>query len=239
MTFCFGRLSHHPERLARALAASPAPVQPLYRFVLDRGDIDPLPSMWGNDTGPTCTVAGLANGATAQGVVRSAPPVIAEGKPQALYAIVDGMPGATQQEIDATEGLVVMDLLDYVITNGFDAGQQVPLVPIQRYAIPNTREAIAGAMCDEKIVTAYLGIRLYEADMAMFGKGPLVAPIANSGALVGGHVLLGWDYPKGLRDYNLTTLITWGARQPVSWEWLMERLDETHAIEWPQLQAAP
>ena len=231
-----GRLAHHPERLARALMAAPAPQ--MYRYALDRSAIDPLPSMWGNDFGPTCTVAGLANGAIAQGIIRSAPPVIEDGKPQALYAIVDGIPGATIEQINATHGLVVMDLLDYAATQGFDAGEQVPLVPIQRFAVYNTREAIAGAMCDERTVTAYLGIRVYERDMATFGNGPLVARIADSGAFVGGHVLLGWDYAHGLNDDALVTLITYGMRQPASWTWILERLDETHALEWPQLTRA-
>lgn len=234
MDCCLGRLFHSPERLARSLSAAPAPVD--YRFVLDRGTIDPLPSMWGNNTGPTCTAAGLANSATAQGVIRSAPPVIGDGKPQALYATVKGVP---VEQIDATDGLVVMDLLDYVVTNGFDAGQQAPLVPVDRFAVHNTREAIAGAMCDERTVTAYLGVRLYQRDMDTFGEEPWAAPIAESGPLVGGHVLLAWDYARGLRDYNLATLITWGERQPASWAWIMERLDEAHALEWPQLAAAP
>jgi hypothetical protein len=232
-----GRLPHAPERLARGLMSAPAPM--LYRYQLDRGAIDPQPQMWGNADGPTCTVAGLANGAIAQGIIRSAPPVIGDGKPQALYAIVDGIPGATEEQINATDGLVVMDLLDYVSTNGFDAGEQVPLVPVQRFVVHNAREAIAGCMCNERIVTAYLGIRLYQRDMDTMGAGPLVAPIADSGEMVGGHALLAWDYPKGLGDADLVTLLTWAARQPVSWKWLLERLDETHAIEWPQLAAAP
>lgn len=237
MTFCFGRLPHHPERLARALASAPAPA--MYRYQLDRSTTDPLPRMWGNDTGPTCTVAGLANSAIAQGVVRSAPPVIADGAPQALYATVIGMPGATEAQIDATDGAVAMDILDFAAVNGFDVGGQAPLVPIQRFPIWNTREAIAGAMCDERTVVAYLGIRLYQRDMDTIGQGPLTAAVADSGALLGGHVLLSWDYPVGLRDDNLTTLITWANRQPASWTWLMERLDEAHALEWPQLARAP
>lgn len=237
MTLRLGRLSHNPERLARGLMAAPAPLA--YRYQLDRTAIDPLPQMWGNATGPTCTVAGLANGATAQGVIRSAPPVIIDGKPQGVYATVYGIPGATQEQINATDGLVVMDLLDYVGTHGFDVGEQVPLVPVQRFVVHNTREAIAGAMCDERIVTAYLGVRLYQRDMDTFGQGPLVAPIADSGEYVGGHVLLAWDYPKGLNDADLVTLIEWGTRQSASWAWLLERLDEAHGLEWPQLAPAP
>ena len=237
MTFGLGRLPHHSERLAKALAAAPAPA--LYRYVLDRGSIDPMPAMWGNDVGPTCTVAGLANSAIAQGVVRSAPPVITDGTPQSLYAIVIGMPGATEDQINATDGAIAMDVLDFAAVNGFDVGGQAPLVPVQRFPIWNTREAIAGAMCDERTVVAYLGIRLYERDMATIGQGPLTAAVADSGALVGGHVLLAWDYPTGLRDYNLVTLLTWAARQPASWAWLMERLDEAHGLEWPQLVKAP
>jgi hypothetical protein len=210
----------------------------MYRYQLDRSAIDPLPAMWGNDVGPTCTVAGLANSAIAQGVVRSAPPFIADGKPQALYATVIGMPGATEDQINATHGAIAMDVLDFAAVDGFDVGEQTPLVPIQRFPIWNTREAIAGAMCDERTVTAYLGIRLYERDMATVGQGPLVARIADSGALVGGHVLLSWDYPRGLNDDALVTLLTWAARQPASWAWLLERLDEAHGLEWPQLAAA-
>jgi hypothetical protein len=235
MTFCLGRLPHSPERLARGLMSAPAPM--LYRYQLDRSAIDYQPGLWGNGTIPDCTAVGVANAALASGLLRSATPVITDGKPQALYADVIGMPGASDAQLAATDGAMAMDMLNDVATHGFDAGQQVPLVPIPR-TVPNSREAIAGLMCNRLLGVAYLGIRLYQGDMDTFGQGPWVAPIAASGALVGGHVLLAWDYPVGLADADLTRLATWAALQPASWAWIMERLDETHGLEWPQLKAA-
>jgi hypothetical protein len=193
--------------------------------------------MWGNNDLADCTCAGLANSLTAQGVIRSAPPVIAAGKPQALYAAVLGIPGATEQQLEATDGLVIMDVLDYVTTNGFDVGEQAPMVPIQRFVVHNARESIAGVMCNEPTTVGYLGIRIYSKDMATIGQGPWTAKIAGSGDIVSGHCLLSWDY-AGLGDDDLVTLLTWGGRQPATWGWLMERLDESHAMEWPQLAPA-
>ena len=236
MPFFLGRNPHDPERLARGLMAAPAPMP--YLPLLDRSAIDPQPSTWDNDQTPDCTTAGLANSLTAQGVILSAPPIIAANKPLSLYATIKGMPGATEQQLAATDGAVMMDVLDYVETNGFDVGGQVPMVPVQRFVIHNAREAIAGVMCDKKTTVGYLGIRLYARDMDVIGQGPWTAKIADSGDLVGGHCLLSWDYAKGLSDNDLLSLLTWGIKQPASWAWLMERLDESHGLEWPQLALA-
>jgi len=235
MPFCLGRLPHSPERLARGLMAAPAPM--LYRYQLDRSAIDYQPGLFGNGTIPDCTCAGVANAAIASGLLRSAAPVIADGKPQRLYADVIGQPNASDAQLAATNGAVAMDVLNDVATHGFDAGEQVPLVPIPR-TVPNSREAIAGLMCNRALGVAYLGIRLYQKDIDTFGEAPWTAAIADSGAMVGGHVLLAWDYPVGLSDTNLARLATWGALQPASWAWLMERLDEAHGLEWPQLKGA-
>jgi len=148
------------------------------------------------------------------------------------------MPGATEQQLAATDGLVMQDVLDWVADKGFDVGQQDPMVPVQRFVIHNARESIAGAMCSETTIVGYLGIRLYTRDMNIVGQGPWTAKIADSGASIGGHCLLAWDYAKGLGDDDLLTLLTWGIKQPASWAWLMERLDESHGLEWPQLAPA-
>src|ERR1700722_13511082 len=202
MPFCLGRLPHSPERLARGLMAAPAPM--LYRYQLDRSAIDYQPGLFGNGTIPDCTCAGVANAAIASGLLRSAAPVIADGKPQRLYADVIGQPNASDAQLAQTNGAV----------------------------------AIAGLMCNRALGVSYLGIRLYQKDIATFGEAPWTAAIADSGAMVGGHVLLAWDYPVGLSDTNLARLATWGALQPASWAWLMERLDEAHGLEWPQLKGA-
>lgn len=236
MSLCLGRLPHNPERLARGLMAAPAPLP--YRYQLDRSAVPFIPGLFGNDSLPDCTAVGVANSAIASGVIRSAEPVILDGKPQALYAQVIGQPDATPQQLATTQGAVAMDVLNQVATNGFDAGEQVPLVPVQSFPAHNTREVIAGLMCGQT-VTAYLGIRLYARDMDQVGQGPWTASVADSGALEGGHVLLAWDYPVGLGDTDLVHLATWGMLQPCSVAWLMERLDETHGLEWPQLAPAP
>lgn len=235
MTFCLGRLPHSPERLARGLMTAPAPM--LYNYQLDRSGIDFQPGLFGNDSLPDCTAVGVANAALASGLLRSATPVIADGKPQRLYADVIGQPNASDAQLAATKGAVAMDVLNDVATHGFDAGEQVPLVPIPR-TVQNAREAIAGLMCNRVLGVAYLGIRLYQRDMDTMGQGPWTAAVADSGALEGGHVLLAWDYPRGLSDADLARLATWGTLQPASWGWLMERLDEAHGLEWPQLKAA-
>ena len=234
MNFSLGRLPHSPEQLARGLMAAPPPLP--YLPQLDRSAIDYQPGLFGNDELPDCTTVGIANSATASGLLRSAPPVIIDGKPQRLYADVIGQPDASDAVLAATDGAVVMDVLNHVATLGFDAGQQVPLVPIPR-TIHNARQAIAGVTCAETLGVGYLGIRLYQRDMDTVGQGPWTAAVNDSGPFVGGHLLLSWDY-TGRGNDALVRFATWGMLQPGTWAWLMERLDESHGLEWPQLKAA-
>ena len=229
-----GRLPHDPERLAHGLMAAPAPLP--YLPQLDRSAIPFEPGLWGNNELPDCTAVGVANSALASGLLRSAAPVIVDGKPQRLYGAVIGQPDASDDVLAATQGAYVMDVMNHVATHGFDAGQQVPLVPIPR-TIHNAREAIAGVMCHKRLGVGYLGIRLYQRDIDTVGQGPWTASVDESGEMVGGHLLLSWDY-AGLMDDDLVRLPTWGMLQPASWAWLLERLDEAHGLEWPQLSAA-
>lgn len=231
MTLCFGRLQHDPGRLA----AAPS----LHRFglpepkpVLDRSKIDFEPGMYANDIIPDCTAAGLANYATGSSLVAgAAPPFIVSSKVPAFYGDCLNMPGATIDQLAKTNGAVMMDVLDRAYSQGFDIGQQVPLVPVPGTVQP-VKEAIA-ATTDQR-GACYLGIRIYQRDEDTFGQGPWTALPSDSGAFLSGHAVVSWDY-AGLQDSDMVRVATWGALQPATWEWLLSRLDEAHGLIWPQL----
>lgn len=225
-----GRCPHDPARLAAA--------PDLHRYgltaprpSLDRSGIAFQPGLYDNDQLPDCTVAGLANAATASALaLGAAPPMINAVAIPTFYARAIGQPAATNAQLAATDGAVMLDVIELAATSGFDVGEQVPLVPSFGTA-QTTKAAVASVTAD--LGAGYLGIRLYQRDMDMIGQGPWTAAVADSGDAVGGHCLLSWDYAS-LNDDGLVRLATWGILQPAAWEWLIERLDEVHGLVWPQ-----
>lgn len=223
-----GRLQHDPARLAlapRLVAASPPPP------VLDRSAVDFSPMLYQNNVLPNCSAVGLANSARAAAALAGFDLVVDPDSVPAYYAACIGRPGASEAELEATEGAVLMDVLDYMQANGFEVGQQVPLVANYDTVSADSRSAIASAMT--RPGAGYWGVDLYERDMELLpvwdddGRDP--------GALVGGHCLLAFDY-AGLNDQDTIRLGTWGAWQPATWRWAMSRLREAHGVTWPQIQ---
>jgi hypothetical protein len=58
----------------------------------------------------------------------------------------------------------------------------------------------------------------------------------DDGKLVGGHLIVAWDY-TGLTDDAALRIATWGKFQPATWRWLQARLSEAQALIWRQLGA--
>jgi hypothetical protein len=228
MNLCLGRKWHHPAQLAtvpqrRGLVLPPA------ALVRER----PQWYLGHNDLVPDCTAVDLANSALAWSLTHgAAAPVLDEDLlPQFYGRCIGAAPGSSLETLATTDGAVVQDVMGVAQSQGFDVGQQVPLVP-RATTVGLERGAIASAAAMDGL--AYVGIRLYERDMQTVGQGPWVAPVRDSGDLAGGHATGVWAY-AGLRDADLVEIPTWGMQQPASWTWLMERLDEAWGCEWPQL----
>jgi hypothetical protein len=188
-----------------------------------------VPRMFANDQLPDCTAAGLANGALAVSALAGYEMAIDDAKVPLFYASVVGCQ-PTEEAMAATDGAVILDVLQRQATGGFDAGGQTPLVALAG-TLQLNRIALAQAMASLGI--AYLGVDLFERDMEMpdvwddDGRDP--------GALVGGHCLDSFDY-TGLADDRKVRLATWGRMQPATWRWLDSRVREAHGLLWRQIR---
>ena len=223
-----GRLPHDPDTVAfapqhRMAAASPVPAK------LVRAHIPFAPGLYDNDTLPDCTAAGLANAASAFGLVRSgAPPVIDPASvPRVYAACVDNPP-----DLAASNGAVMQDVLQRAEAGGVDFGQQVPLLPTHAACDARSREQLAHVMLIYG--AGYWGLDLTERDMAQMGRPLLDDDGSDRSDVVGGHCVVGWAY-DGLGDDDRVQIATWGRLQAVTWRWLGLRLHEAWAVSWPQL----
>jgi hypothetical protein len=79
-----------------------------------------------------------------------------------------------------------------------------------------------------------LGVDLFEADMTP-GSVEWGLPAGRpSGALIGGHSILAFDY-TGLAPRDHLRLASWGQWYWATWEWVLSRVREAHAMIFRQL----
>ena len=214
-----GRKPHDPARIAsiashrRAFATPPA--------TLPRTDIVWHPSLVQNDVLPTCSIAGLMNSARMWGLESHFDLVSVEANLLAFYASLAGC-ADTEAAMAATDGLVLLDVLQRAHDSGFDCGEQAPLVP--QFAVI---ELGAAALKDAIYVngSAYIGVMLYEADVEPGAKW--MGGTAKAGAKVGGHCVVPWNYTPD--SYGIAT---WGGTTQADPEWLASRIEEAYALTW-------
>lgn len=231
-----GRRPHEAARIAKVqphrMGASKPPSK------LDRSNIPFVPGMYGNDTLPNCTAVSTANIARAFSWVRTGCDIpIDPAKVPAFYALCLGIPD-TEAAIMASDGAVILDVLERAAAHGYDVGQQVSLFPSHASIDAGNRAAIADAALLHG--AADLGVALSISDQKM-SVWDTVAP-ADAGdptpSSWGGHDLFLWDW-DGLDDTSLVRLGTWGGFQLATWRWVQARAEEAFALDWPQLVAAP
>lgn len=237
--FQLGRVAATAEALARApsvashrLAAMPAPPR------LRRDTVPFTPGLYDNDTLPDCTAAGLANVARAFGTLNGAEPVVDPDSVPRFYAACAGV-NDTYEDMAASGGAVMLDVLRRQLTAGFDVGQQTPLVADFVTLDIGNRQQLATAMV--RLGALYCGCELAVADQAGIGKVWDTGTPASAGdpqpGSWGGHCLIAWAY-SGLEDSDYVVLGTWGAWQAATWAWLQSRLAEAHGLAWRQLMPA-
>lgn len=215
-----GRRQHDPARIAavrphRMAATAPPPSS------LSRSDIVWTPTLAENNTLPTCSVAGLMNAARMSALTRGRFDLTsADGALLSFYASLAGC-SDNPAAIAATDGLVLMDVLERAERGGFDVGEQVPLVPVFAAIDPRDPVALRDAIYTRGV--AYVGVTLHEADMG----GSWTGDTANAGAVIGGHCIALWRY-----DAATFGAATWGATIECDQAWLMSRIDEAYALTW-------
>lgn len=227
----FGRLQHDPVALASV---------PVHRFgaipppaALDRRGVDFEPGLFQNDVLPDCTAVALANSARATAALAGYQLVVDPALVPAFYAACVGCED-TDAAMEATDGAVALDVLARQARDGFDVGPQ------RLYGQPAAidvaaRSDLAGGISR---YVGYWGITLRDRDMQTVGGRWDVVPGRDDGPVVGGHMVIAWDY-FGLADTDVVRVGTWGQWQQATWAWVHARLNEAYGVAWPQLAAAP
>lgn len=216
-------------RLQEATSFPTKASSPFPPTVLDRSSLPFFPGLFENDIFPDCTAAALANSALAVSALQNIILPIEPASIPTFYAsCVNCAP--VPSAIAATEGAVILDVLEKQLISGFDVGEQVRLAALHG-TIQQSKTAFALHLA--KFGCLYIGVNLYDSDMDG-GPWDLSRP---SGSFIGGHALVLWDY-LGLGDQETVRLATWGKLQTATWAWLFSRLTEAHGLFWRQLTPA-
>ena len=216
-----GRLPHNP------LAVALAPQLAAHRFgafapppKLDRSHIDYQPGLFRNDVLPDCSAAGIVNAASAASALNGSALAIDPATVPPFYALCAGCE-ATDAAMEASDGAVLIEVLQRQLRDGFPVGTQTPLVA--RFAVVRPdRIALANAMV--RFGSVYAGVTLHQAEM----EWPAVWDLGDS-AVVGGHCVVFFDY-TGLGDADTVRVATWGMLQDVTWRFIEERTDEAYVL---------
>lgn len=227
MTLRLGRLPHSQQRVAAAPSLAThtfAAIAPAVR--VDRSTVPYHPRMFDNDRYGDCSAANTANYMTGFALLNGAPPVIADDAPLKFFAGCVGL-AVDDPALEASDGVVILTMLDHQWRNGFDVGPQTlyaeyGTVPLERAALANLINRLGGGG---------FGFDLYAGDMTM----PAIWDTDyDRGDFVGGHWVHGWDY-TGLGDTDTVRFATWGGFQAATWRWVQARVQEAHGMIWRQL----
>jgi hypothetical protein len=196
---------------------------------VDRRAVAFEPGLYANDILPDCTAVSLANAARGVAALNGYDLVVDQACVPVFYSACVGDP----PDLAATDGAVMLDVLNRQAAHGFDIGPQI-LHGLHGTINSKSRSALAHGMA--RLGVGYWGVVLRERDLERAALWD-VRRGRDDGAIVGGHTVIAWDY-SGLGDEATVRLGTWGAWQPATWAWVAARLEEAHCLVWRQLQRA-
>jgi len=188
-----------------------------------------------NDVDPTCVPTALANAANLFCYkMRTGELVVPDSAILKLLAEAIGQPDATEAQLAACDGCEPLAAYGIAETQGWDIGEQVPIVPNLRVLGQQTRLGIAAAVA--RLGSCPVAVMLYESDMEAFSpQGIWNAP--PGGDVEGGHMVCVGGY-SGLEDSDTVAIATWGTWFPATWDWLHSRLQLALAVGWRQFMPA-
>ena len=174
--------------------------------------------MLGNDQYGDCTFAGIVHARMATASILS----ITETFPSTQQVIQAYLKYTNGQDAGAVEA----DLLKYWQANPLFGSKIAAYAPTDRADLDELRSVI------NSYGLAYIGISLPAPAEQQFGhhKPWTLTHTPADQNIIGGHciILVGYD-----KDYVYG--ITWGAVQPIAWNWLQTYMDESWAIITPEI----
>ncbi|MBV1835675.1 hypothetical protein [Acetobacter estunensis] len=207
---------------------------------LIRDHIDPAPLLLGNGTIGDCTSVGLANSFRAQSACGGFQVDVTTDEAVAFYSLSTGY---VPDNPSTDQGGVELDVLATAARDGYALATQT-LFPL--WGTMEVADLNAARLCMAAFGPVYCGFLLSESDMWTTELGALASvwdtdvPAGRGDTTpgsAGGHCALLWDY-TGTGDTDLVSILTWGTIQKATWRWVRSRMDEVHAIAWPQLKPA-
>jgi hypothetical protein len=187
------------------------------------------PGLYRNDALPDCTAVALANAARGVAALNGFDLVLDQALVPAFYGACVGDP----PDLAATDGAVMLHVLEVQAGLGFDIGPQV-LNGLYGTIDGHSRSALASGMA--RLGVGYWGVTLRERDMERAAVWDVQSG-RDDGDVVGGHAVIAWDY-SGLGDDDAVRIGTWGDWQTATWGWVAARLDEAYGLVWRQLERA-
>lgn len=182
-----------------------------------------------------CTIAALAH--AAEGAARvfcpsEGLPPMQEAAVLALFATLGGT-----ENLPAIPGLNPLDVLRHTARHGLDIGQQAPVVPFPSLVDVTSVGAMAGVI--DRCGGMYGAFRLYQADMDAMSTGAILDTAAAPGSLVGGHMMLCFDFPEGIRPRDRVRVVTYDGVVWATWRWLLARAYCGFGLRWEAPITAP
>lgn len=215
-----------PSLSMHAIASVTAPPK------LIRDSIRFQPRMFSNQLYGNCAWAGIGNALLAQTALAGYPGNVADGAPLQWYEEATGFNPADSA---TDKGTVLIQGLDYQVKKGLDGGDQTKYVGLWASVDPSDLNRVRTVMA--LLGVGYWGVRLSVSDQnqdVLDINPPASAGDPTPGSW-GDHCLLGWAY-DGIGSKDLVTLGTWGTLQiRATWDWVRERLMESHALVHTQL----
>jgi len=167
-----------------------------------------------NDMEGCCTIAGLAHIIMATSANAGKIVIPDADEVDAVYRKLSGYDGT-----DATDtGLTEQDAMKYCRQYGL-AGQKA-----DAYADINIADVIQLKQSMAIFGPAYIGVWLSDTDIRDFDSGHGWANVSDT-TQIGGHAIPIVGY-----DNSDVEVVTWGRKQPCTWNWLLAHMDEAHAL---------
>ena len=224
-----------PGRLGRLPAARDPRVPRMGDFVKAPAPVDEI--RWGaavaswpmalNDRLGCCTIAGVAHAKQMFGVIGGAERVMSDAEVEAGYRRFGYVPrnpasdqGAVEEDVLRSwmqDGFVIGGVLDRI-----EAYASIPLVDV---AGVMTGLSVFGAVYLGVVLPAYVR----EQDVWHVPAAPSAADLAP----LGGHCVLAVEAEPPTGPDACLTVVTWGARQRVTWGWWLACGEEAHVIDHP------
>lgn len=179
---------------------------------------------------PDCTTAALADVAIGTALILTGvQPTVVPARVPAFYGRSIGMPGATLDQLAATDGADPLAVLKCAVATGFDVLPQGELVPY-----PNRVDLSRGGLLSGlRRACLYTAVTLDQRDEQDMLAGRVLDLGGTRGNIVGGHMWCEVDAPSGVEDDTAPVrIVTYGGVVQTTVRWRLARAAASFLLHW-------